>query len=229
MNEERQSRILDACTTLFLKYGYDKTTVSDIAKEAGVSKGAIYLHFASKEEMAAALIWREAEYSQVRVAELMANDPRGGSFVSLYVHSLRVAAERPLLAAIYGNRKHVLGDALRTLSAKMVNQATRERSVQFVQEYQALGLIRQELNPRAVAFLLAFMRYGLLTIDDVYSHEEFPSMPEVFELLADVLGRGLGTDGGDYAAGREKFSSYMADAVEKGKAAMKESDKKEEK
>ena len=50
-NPERETRILQAAAQLFAHYGFDKTTVSDIAREAGVSKGAIYLHFASKEEL----------------------------------------------------------------------------------------------------------------------------------------------------------------------------------
>ncbi|MEM7028378.1 MAG: helix-turn-helix domain-containing protein, partial [Chloroflexota bacterium] len=38
-NKEREERILDAASNLFVHYGYDKTTVDDIAREAGVSKG----------------------------------------------------------------------------------------------------------------------------------------------------------------------------------------------
>ena len=58
-NEQREQRILDAALDLFVHYGYDKTTVSDIAHEAGVSKGAIYLHFESKDDLFEALLIRE--------------------------------------------------------------------------------------------------------------------------------------------------------------------------
>jgi AcrR family transcriptional regulator len=44
--------ILDAGDALFQRYGYQKTTVDDIAREARVGKGTIYLHFKSKEEVA---------------------------------------------------------------------------------------------------------------------------------------------------------------------------------
>ena len=59
-NQERADRILDAASKLIVHYGYDKTTVSDIAREAGVSKGAIYLHWASKDDLFEALIFRES-------------------------------------------------------------------------------------------------------------------------------------------------------------------------
>jgi TetR/AcrR family acrAB operon transcriptional repressor len=41
---DRPSRILAVTARLMAHYGYDKTIVDDIAREAGMSKGAIYLH-----------------------------------------------------------------------------------------------------------------------------------------------------------------------------------------
>ena len=58
-NQLRRERILDAAAELFIHYGYDKTTVSDIAQTAGVSKGAIYLHFDGKDALLEGLIIRE--------------------------------------------------------------------------------------------------------------------------------------------------------------------------
>src|SRR5688572_13391307 len=43
--------ILDATDTLLARFGYRKMTVEDIAREVGVGKGTIYLHFSSKEEV----------------------------------------------------------------------------------------------------------------------------------------------------------------------------------
>ena len=48
---DREQRILDAAADLIAHFGYDKTTVDDIARRAGVSKGAIYLHFKSKDDL----------------------------------------------------------------------------------------------------------------------------------------------------------------------------------
>lgn len=47
---ERQA-ILDAATRLFERFGYKKTTVEDIAQEANIGKGTVYLRFSSKEEI----------------------------------------------------------------------------------------------------------------------------------------------------------------------------------
>ncbi|MBA2524709.1 MAG: TetR/AcrR family transcriptional regulator [Pyrinomonadaceae bacterium] len=50
-NEEVREGILDATERLLARYGYRKMTVEDIAREVGVGKGTIYLHFTSKEEI----------------------------------------------------------------------------------------------------------------------------------------------------------------------------------
>lgn len=46
-----RDKILDATERLLARYGYAKMTVEDIAREAGIGKGTIYLHFPSKEEV----------------------------------------------------------------------------------------------------------------------------------------------------------------------------------
>jgi AcrR family transcriptional regulator len=58
-NTPRQDRILDAAARLIAHYGADKTTVSDITREAGVGKGVLYLHWPSKEALLDALLMRE--------------------------------------------------------------------------------------------------------------------------------------------------------------------------
>ena len=49
--EAVRESILDATDRLLARFGYRKMTVDDIALEAGIGKGTIYLHFSSKEEV----------------------------------------------------------------------------------------------------------------------------------------------------------------------------------
>jgi AcrR family transcriptional regulator len=53
--------ILDAVDVLLAKYGYGKMTMEDVARQVGIGKGTIYLHFPSKEELVLAHIDRIAE------------------------------------------------------------------------------------------------------------------------------------------------------------------------
>ena len=51
-----RQRILDAATDLFIEKGYEGTSLREIAERVGVTKAALYYHFASKAEMVAALL-----------------------------------------------------------------------------------------------------------------------------------------------------------------------------
>ena len=51
--------MLDAAAALIAHYGYDKTTVDDIAREAGVAKSTLYSRWKTKDALFNALIWRE--------------------------------------------------------------------------------------------------------------------------------------------------------------------------
>jgi AcrR family transcriptional regulator len=59
--EARRAEILDAALHMFGQYGFRRTSMDDIAREAGIAKGTIYLSFASKEEVFRALAQRLAQ------------------------------------------------------------------------------------------------------------------------------------------------------------------------
>jgi AcrR family transcriptional regulator len=52
---ERRDAILGAARKVFAQRGYDGTTIADIARESGVAAGTVYLYYASKTELFAAL------------------------------------------------------------------------------------------------------------------------------------------------------------------------------
>jgi len=49
--EEAKNRIVSAANQVFAEKGYRQATMDDVAKKIGVSKGTLYLYFASKEEL----------------------------------------------------------------------------------------------------------------------------------------------------------------------------------
>lgn len=61
-SEETRTKILESAIKLFSIHGYNKASVDDICKEAGISKGAFYHHFKSKQELFLALLdgWLQA-------------------------------------------------------------------------------------------------------------------------------------------------------------------------
>jgi AcrR family transcriptional regulator len=61
--------LLDATDRLLAKHGYKRMTIEDLAKEAGIGKGSVYLHFSSKEEIALSHIDRIIDRMLRRMAE----------------------------------------------------------------------------------------------------------------------------------------------------------------
>ena len=53
--QETRGRILSAAAAWFADHGYAATSIRDIAREVGVTVGAIYVHFASKDRLLAAV------------------------------------------------------------------------------------------------------------------------------------------------------------------------------
>lgn len=69
---ERERLILQAASEALAQKGYDAMSMEDIAGRVGISRAAIYLHFASKEDLVLALFQRGIETSAERLDALLA-------------------------------------------------------------------------------------------------------------------------------------------------------------
>jgi AcrR family transcriptional regulator len=70
----REDRILDAADRLLARYGYRKMTIDDLAQEAGIGKGTVYLHFRSKEDVVLSHVDRLVSRVIARMREIAASD-----------------------------------------------------------------------------------------------------------------------------------------------------------
>jgi AcrR family transcriptional regulator len=68
--KEVREAILDATDTLLSRYGYKKMTIDDLAREVGIGKGSVYLHFTSKEEIVLSHIDRIIEQLKGKLAAI---------------------------------------------------------------------------------------------------------------------------------------------------------------
>jgi len=51
MQDAKKAKVLEAAQSAFLRYGYRRVTMGDIASAAGLSRPALYLHFCNKENI----------------------------------------------------------------------------------------------------------------------------------------------------------------------------------
>ena len=212
-NLDRYQRILDAAAELFVHYGYDKTTVSDIAREAGISKGAIYLHFDSKDALLEGLIVREMEKFGQSWYDRVQDDPQGGRIGNMYKNMLYALNSSAFMTAMFTQDGRVLGNYLRkpdNFFRRMRAQQTTSNRYEFVKLMQEAGAVRQDIDPKVIAYLMEMIAYSLVGMDDILPEEDIPPIGEVIEGIATFMDRALTPDtGADSETGKTIIRQLM--------------------
>jgi AcrR family transcriptional regulator len=161
--EEAKSRILDAANKVFAEKGYHEATMDDIAKRLGVSKGAIYLYFSSKEDLFEAMVktapqaFKEILYSSFGVE---ANPIQ--SATQFFDKMLKLSASNPGLSF------EILSEASRNPSLKRIlkqNHEEYERVLtSFLVEGRKRGIMGNNLDIPPLANALIALWNGLETL-----------------------------------------------------------------
>jgi AcrR family transcriptional regulator len=75
--ESRPQELLEAALLLFAQHGYAHTRLDDVAAQAGVSKGTVYLYFASKQDLFEAVVHAQANpwLTAISQRETLENEP----------------------------------------------------------------------------------------------------------------------------------------------------------
>jgi AcrR family transcriptional regulator len=74
-DNRKRRQILDGAYRLFIRSGFDATSMGDIASEAGVSKGTLYVYFDNKEALFHELVREEKERQFPAIFDIDPNDP----------------------------------------------------------------------------------------------------------------------------------------------------------
>jgi len=182
--EAVKDAILDATDRLLARFGYRKMTVEDIAAEAGIGKGSIYLHFSSKEEVVLSHIDRIVDRLRERLNEI--------------AHSDATAAERLRLMLLtrvlfrFDSIQHYtqsLNDLLAVLRPGLLARRAQyfEAEAQVFAEVLTAGREAEEFSfddERATAHALLEATNGLLPYS--LSTTELGAREEVEQRAADV-------------------------------------------
>lgn len=199
---QREERILDAAASLIARFGYDKTTISDIAGEAGIAKGAIYLHWASKDELFNALIIREMQRTMEDMLRRVEADARGGGLAGMYTHALQAMQANPLMCALYTRDSRVLGNYIHQQdSSRYLERFWFGKN--FIEFMQSVGLVRRDIDSQGLAYCLSVFAYGFTSIETIIPADQAPPLNTVANVMDALLTHGVAVEDGDMEQGKQ--------------------------
>lgn len=196
----RADRILDAAGELLLRLGHRKVTIEDIAQQAGIGKGTVYLHWRTKAILFRALFMRES----IRLIDCLTAGIRRNSDEVIphqfSATSFRLIQERPLLRGLFVGDTTLAGairngpqaghDALASdeyYGAMMRHELLRDDVENLPYALQAAGagfFVADDLNPHAQALGLdAKARAFAHTVRHAFEPPDAPD-PEVVQAAA---------------------------------------------
>jgi AcrR family transcriptional regulator len=189
--QERAHRILDAAGELVQRWGYKKTTIDDIAKQAKVAKGTIYLHWKNREDLFIALFLREALDAGDEMLERMESDSEGFLLHNLTKHSIYVSMSRPLIKALYLSDSEMLGELLHSdneILSRLI-QSKLVASSSLFEMLRGKGIVRTDMSIPAQMYTYTAIVVGFMTVDGYLPEQHIISLEEAVEVLAETLRR----------------------------------------
>jgi AcrR family transcriptional regulator len=184
--QETQDLILNAAYSVFARRGYGGATVDEILSEAGVSKGAFYHHFPTKEAVFQALLTERAR----RCTDAMANAVVVGATVADNVKQVlragwKILIDDPVWANI---QMEFWVQATREAWAQKAMAASLRQCREFLAEAVARGIqtgaVQPQIDPQAAARLIIALSDGVVVQwqiepDDVHLDHLIDSMADM--------------------------------------------------
>ena len=151
---DKREAILRAAITVFARCGYFNSKVADIAREAGVADGTVYLYFKSKEDILHSIFDRSVDEAlgaaKERVEQL--SDPREKLRQIALMHLERLGADRDL-AVVFQVELRGSTKFMEEFSAAGFAEYLSLIRTTFEEGHRA-GMFRADLNARVVAKVL---------------------------------------------------------------------------
>lgn len=151
---DKREAILRAAITVFAHNGYFNSKVADIAREAGVADGTVYLYFKSKEEILHSIFDRNMEEAIVAGRDQLEriSDPREKLRSIAHVHLERLGADRDLAVVFQVELRGSTKFMEEFSAAGFAQYLNMIRSA--IEEGQHAGVFRADLNAKVVAKIL---------------------------------------------------------------------------
>jgi AcrR family transcriptional regulator len=184
--------ILDAVDVLLAKFGYKKMTMDDVARQVGIGKGTIYLHFPGKEELILSHIDRIADRIVAKLREIAgSSDSPDRRIRKMLVH--RVLFRFDSVAHYSQNLSDLLSSVRTSLLTRREGHFEKEAAMfeDVLREGARLGTLDCP-DPRTTSFVLIQSTNSLLPFS--LSARELGRREELEDQvgrIADLLIKGL--------------------------------------
>lgn len=193
--KEPRLKILEAAASLFNRYGFKKTSVDEIALEAGIAKSTMYQHFRSKEDILLAAVIHEARTvrSQVMKSLESETDPlvRLRLMGELGLDAFRA---KPFVVGLLSDPSALVAPARHPEIIALAEGEMMDILMQIIEQGQKLGRIRAgDARTMAYLFLKVFQSFTFARTGSL-PFSERDSEREKREVL-DVLIRGIAATG----------------------------------
>ncbi|WP_147079530.1 TetR/AcrR family transcriptional regulator [Methylobacterium haplocladii] len=180
----RREHILDAAETCFIRNGFHRTTMLDLAKAAAMSAGNFYRYFSSKEAIVLGLAERDRERGAAMLGELQKSGDRRAAFLGVLTQYVSALTRE---AAVL--RLDIWSEATRNPAiAAMTESSEAEARAWFLDMFEALAT-SPDCDPPALHILVSRLLKGVIV--DRALTPEFDPAPAVAQLLQ-LLEAGLG-------------------------------------
>jgi AcrR family transcriptional regulator len=217
---DRRERLLKSAASLFSRWGFDKTSVDDIAREAGISKGAVYLEFPNKDALFKAVVhWEFARYMQDWLRRFE-KDHGDWSFARMIQHSIAAVDSNPFVKALLMRDHRIFGNFLRR-DKELFRLAISARS-EFFSQLQEAGTMRDDIPAPVLAYLVSVTGYGLIAGNEVVPDENKVPFEEAIQAWGLLLERGVAPP---RTRNRRVARALLISMVERMQAALRKLDK----
>jgi AcrR family transcriptional regulator len=168
--QERATQIVTAAGVLLLRHGYQRITMEDVAREAGVGTGTIYLHWKSKEALFETVLLHELVALWAELAHRLDADPADALLHRLLSHLLRAVKQRPLAQALFTRDTGLLGK-LAQRSAVLRAQPLMSGAT-LITLLRELGLMRSDTALDVQLYAFSAIWAGFSLVDPLLSADD---------------------------------------------------------
>ena len=156
MAGETKERILNTALALFSQRGYLGTSMSDIANELGMTKGALYKHYTSKQEILDRITARMGELDQERAQAYQMPDAEPDGFAEAY--------------------RNTPAEKIRTYSVAQFRHWTEDG---FSARFRKLLTLEQYRDPAFAALYQNYLASGPVPYHDGFQRERHATGPRI--------------------------------------------------